>query len=107
MAGVADDQTQVVVPGKIDTGLDVRDSLGHDDQHGIVAQRAGVGGVRRRSAGVVGEVGPKTGGGQVDPGLNGEQGQDKILEGRGRRLTGIAHCTTQQSPCHIRPHCTS
>jgi len=66
VAGVTDNETQVVSAGKVDTGLDVIDSLGHDDHDGIVAQSAGVAGVCRGPAGVIGEVGPEASSRKLD-----------------------------------------
>ena len=60
VAGVAHDQAQVVLAGKVDAGLDVRGLGGGDHVDTIVAEGAGVGGVGGGTAGVVGEVGPET-----------------------------------------------
>lgn len=57
VAGVADDQTDVVLAGKVDTGLDVGLLLGHDDiDTNISETAAGVGVIGGETAGVGGIV---------------------------------------------------
>jgi hypothetical protein len=59
VAGVADDQAQVVLARKVNAGLDVSTRRSQDHIDAVVAQRAGGGRVGLRAASVVGEVGPK------------------------------------------------
>jgi len=61
VAGVADDQTDVVFARKVDAGLDVLAGGRLDDVDTVVAKRAGLGWVRRGPARLVGSVGPESG----------------------------------------------
>lgn len=61
VAGVADDQADVVATSKVNAGLDVVAGGGRDDINAIVAQRAAVGGIESGPAGLVGEVCPEGG----------------------------------------------
>ena len=67
MAGVADDESQAVRPGKVDTGLDVVMGLGDDRINGIVAKCACFLRISGRAASIVGEVGPQSSRGLVGP----------------------------------------
>jgi hypothetical protein len=68
VARVADDQAQVVLAGEVDAGLNMGNGLGLDEDDWVVTEGAGIGGVRRRAAGVVGEVGPQAGRRQLNSG---------------------------------------
>jgi len=67
MAGVADDQAQIVLSRKVDTSLDVCGSPGGEDKNRIVSERAAVAGIGGGTASVVGEVSPETSGRQINP----------------------------------------
>lgn len=67
VAGVADDQTQVVSAGEPDAGLDVRMCLGSNDIDTIVSKSAWGRRIRGRNTGVIGEVLPEQHGILVGP----------------------------------------
>lgn len=69
MAGIADNQAQVVLPGEVNSCLNMSRLLGHNDEHRVVPQSAGIGGGCRRAAGVICEVGPEASGGQLNPSI--------------------------------------
>jgi len=61
MAGVANNQTDIVLAGKIDTGLDMFLGRGRQDIDAVVAERARGGRVLGGTASLVGEVCPESG----------------------------------------------
>ena len=66
VASVSDDQAQVVLCGELDALLDMLGCPRYDGENWIVAHGARVSGICCRPTGVVGEVCPQCGGGQVD-----------------------------------------